>query len=38
VPPQVVVQTESPGFAADQVEALVTQPVEAAIAGCPGWR
>ncbi|MBS1104543.1 MAG: acriflavin resistance protein [Deltaproteobacteria bacterium] len=36
VPPQVVVQTESPGFAADQVEALVTQPVEAAIAGLPG--
>lgn len=36
VPPQVVVQTESPGFAADQVEELVTQPVEAAIAGLPG--
>ena len=35
VPPQVVVQTESPGFAADQVEQLVTQPIEAAIAGLP---
>ncbi len=36
VPPQVVVQTESPGFAPEQVEQLVTQPIESAIGGLPG--
>ncbi|MCX5739679.1 MAG: efflux RND transporter permease subunit, partial [Proteobacteria bacterium] len=36
VPPEVVVQTESPGFAPEQVEQLVTQPVESAIGGLPG--
>ncbi|HME73787.1 MAG TPA: efflux RND transporter permease subunit [Myxococcota bacterium] len=38
VPPQVVVQTEAPGFAAEQIETLVTTPVEAAIGGLGGLR
>jgi len=36
VPPQVVIQTEAPGFAAEQVEALVTAPIEAALSGVQG--
>jgi Cu/Ag efflux pump CusA len=32
-PPQTVIQTEAPGLASDQVEALVTQPIENALLG-----
>ena len=32
-PPQIGIQTEAPGFAADQVEILVTTPLETALAG-----
>jgi len=35
-PPQVVIQTESPGLAPEQVEVLVTQPIENAINGVVG--
>ena len=36
VPPQVVVQTEAPGFSAEQVEQLVTRPLEAELSGVLG--
>lgn len=35
-PPQVVIQTEAPGLAPEQVEVLITQPIENAISGVPG--
>ena len=35
-PPQVVIQTEAPGFSPEQVEVLVTQPIENAINGISG--
>ncbi len=35
-PPQAVVQTEVPGFASDQVETLITQPLENALSGANG--
>src|SRR6187397_2014433 len=36
VQPQVDIQTESPGLAPDQVEQLVTRPVETAVMGTAG--
>ena len=35
-PPQVVVQTEAPGLSPEDVEALITFPIESAVNGPPG--
>ena len=35
-PPQVVIQTEAPGMAPQDVESLITYPLESAINGSPG--
>ncbi|WP_238297679.1 efflux RND transporter permease subunit, partial [Methylobacterium soli] len=35
-PPSVVIQTEAPGLNPEQVEVLVTQPIEVAVNGLPG--
>ena len=35
-PPQVDVQTEAPGFSSEEIETLVTRPIEEAIGGVPG--
>lgn len=37
-PPEVVVQTEASGLSPEQVESLVTRPVENALAGIPGLK
>ena len=37
-PPQVSIQTEAPGLTAEQVEILVTQPLENSLNGSPGLR
>ncbi len=37
-PKQVIIQTESPGYSTEQVEILVTQPVESAISGLIGLK
>lgn len=36
VPPQVTIQTEAPGFAPEQIEQIVTRPIESAVNGAPG--
>ncbi|MDO9138803.1 MAG: efflux RND transporter permease subunit, partial [Methylobacter sp.] len=37
-PKQVIIQTEAPGLASEQVEVLVTQPTETAISGLIGMK
>ncbi len=35
-PPRVEIQTEAPGLSSEEVEALVTTPLESSLAGTPG--
>lgn len=35
-PPQIVIQTEAPGLVAEEVEALVSMPLETSLSGTPG--
>ena len=35
-PPQVVIQTEAPGLSPEDVEALITFPIESVVNGTPG--
>jgi Cu/Ag efflux pump CusA len=35
-PPQVVIQTEAPGLSSEDIEALITFPIESAVNGTPG--
>lgn len=35
-PPQIVIQTEAPGYSPEQVEQLVTRPIEASVSGVAG--
>ncbi len=37
-PKQIIIQTESPGFSAEQVEILVTQPIELSLSGLMGLK
>lgn len=36
VPPQVTIQTEAPGLSPEQVEQIITRPIESAVIGAPG--
>uniref|UniRef100_UPI0027392746 efflux RND transporter permease subunit n=1 Tax=Klebsiella pneumoniae TaxID=573 RepID=UPI0027392746 len=35
-PPQIIIQTEAPGYSPEQVEQLVTRPIEASVGGVSG--